>query len=103
MLVKRSSYPACSESACHPGPASGTGGSLTLVGPDRSKSVSCVPSPHRHALGHAWKYSFVCLCLRENYRCLWAWASAEQRSWQSCFGSWLPTWWLNAQCSWRVT
>lgn len=77
-------------------PVNRSGGSLTLMDPDRTKSVSHFLSLHRRVLGNAWKYSFVCLCLCENYRCLWGWASKEQRLWRLCFGSWLPTWWLNA-------
>lgn len=86
---------AVGESATH-SPVSRSGGSLTPMDPDRTRSVSCFPVLHRHVLGSAWKCSFVCLCLYENYRCLWGWAFTEQRSWRLCFGSWLPTWWLNA-------
>lgn len=50
------------ESTTH-SPMSRSGGSLTPTDPDRSKSVSCFPALHRHVLGNAWKYSFVCLCL----------------------------------------
>lgn len=74
------------ESTTH-SPMSRSGGSLTPMDPDRTKSVSCFPALHRHVLGNAWKYSFVCLCLCENYRCLWGWAFTEQRSWRLCFGS----------------